>query len=90
MAQRERSGPAGEHTPLGLALFLWVPFGTRTWLSNCVPPWNRNRSKKDGMAEYRVFPVGVDGHFIGFEPLVCESDEKAIERSQALDCRPRR
>jgi hypothetical protein len=24
MAQRERSGPAGEHTPLGLALFLWV------------------------------------------------------------------
>jgi hypothetical protein len=28
------------------------------------------------MAEYRAFPVGIDRHFIGFEPLVCDSDDE--------------
>jgi hypothetical protein len=30
------------------------------------------------MTKYRAFIVGVDGHFIGVEPIVCESDEEAI------------
>lgn len=34
------------------------------------------------MAEYRAYTVGEDGHFIGFEPLVCADDAEAI--SQAL------
>ena len=29
------------------------------------------------MAEHRAFSVGVDGHFIGFEPLVCDADDIA-------------
>jgi hypothetical protein len=36
------------------------------------------------MPEYRAFIVGVDGHFIGFEPLVCADDEAAIERVKRL------
>ena len=40
------------------------------------------------MAEYRIYKVGLDGHFIGFEPLVCDNDEQAIERAkQILDGR---
>ena len=36
------------------------------------------------MAEYRAFPVGVDGHFIGFEALLCDSDEEAIAEAKRL------
>lgn len=36
------------------------------------------------MAEYRAFPIGVDGHFIGFEPLVCDSDDEAIDKAKRL------
>jgi hypothetical protein len=27
------------------------------------------------MPEYRAYIVGADGHFLGFEPIVCASDE---------------
>jgi hypothetical protein len=37
-----------------------------------------------GVAEYRAFPVGIDGHFIGFEPLVCDSDDEAIAKARRL------
>jgi hypothetical protein len=36
------------------------------------------------MADYRVYLVGDDGHFIGFEPLVCIDDGEAIEKAKRL------
>jgi hypothetical protein len=36
------------------------------------------------MAEYRAYTVGLDGHFIGFEPLVCADDAEAIEKAKGL------
>lgn len=36
------------------------------------------------MAEYRAYIVGDDGHFIGFEPLVCADDREAIETAKRL------
>ena len=41
-------------------------------------------SGKAGMAEYRAYTVGHDGHFIGFEPLVCADDVEAIEKTKRL------
>jgi hypothetical protein len=37
-----------------------------------------------GVAEYRAYTVGRDGHFIGFEPLVCANDAEAIEQAKRL------
>jgi hypothetical protein len=37
-----------------------------------------------GVAEYRAYAVGDDGHFIGYEPLVCADDHEAIERAARL------
>jgi hypothetical protein len=36
------------------------------------------------MAEYRAYTVGRDGHFTGFEPLICADDSEAIERATRL------
>jgi hypothetical protein len=36
------------------------------------------------MQEYRAFIIGLDGHIIGVEPIVCASDEEAIERARLL------
>jgi hypothetical protein len=36
------------------------------------------------MAEYRAYIVGVDGHFIDFEPLICDDDDGAIEKAKRL------
>jgi hypothetical protein len=36
------------------------------------------------MADYRAYTVGLDGRFIGFEPLVCADDAEAIERAKLL------
>jgi alkanesulfonate monooxygenase SsuD/methylene tetrahydromethanopterin reductase-like flavin-dependent oxidoreductase (luciferase family) len=36
------------------------------------------------MAEYRAYAVGRDGHFIGYEPLVCDDDSEAIEKARRL------
>lgn len=36
------------------------------------------------MPEYRAFSVGDDGHFVGFEPLVCGDDNEAIEKARRL------
>ena len=30
------------------------------------------------MKEYRAYFVGTDGHFTGFEPLICRDDGEAI------------
>jgi hypothetical protein len=37
-----------------------------------------------GVAEYRAYTVGSDGHFIGFDPLVCADDAEAIEKAKHL------
>ena len=36
------------------------------------------------MSEYRAYSVGRDGHFIGFEALVCADDAEAIEKASLL------
>jgi hypothetical protein len=36
------------------------------------------------MPDYRAYTVGNDGHFIGFEPLICADDREAIERAKRL------
>jgi hypothetical protein len=43
-----------------------------------------SRYDERGIAEYRAFPVGIDGHFIGFEPLFCASDDEAIANAKRL------
>jgi hypothetical protein len=50
------------------------------------------------MPEYRAYAVGDDGHFSGYEPLVCANDEEAIAKATIfaqhhgveLWCGPRR
>jgi hypothetical protein len=34
--------------------------------------------------EYRAYTVGADGHFTGFEPLICADGIEAIERAERL------
>ena len=36
------------------------------------------------MADCRAFTVGPDGHFVGFEPIVCDTDDQAVERAKRL------
>jgi hypothetical protein len=36
------------------------------------------------MVEYRVYTVGLDGHFAGYEPLVCADDSDAIDKARRL------
>ena len=36
------------------------------------------------MVEYRAFSVGRDGHFLGFEPLICVDDAEAIAQAKRL------
>jgi hypothetical protein len=34
------------------------------------------------MADYRAYRVGIDGHFIGYEPLVCRDDDEAVAKAR--------
>jgi hypothetical protein len=36
------------------------------------------------MAEYRAYTVGSDGHFVGYEPLICDHDDDAIAKASSL------
>jgi hypothetical protein len=36
------------------------------------------------MPDYRAYTVGDDGHFNGYEPLVCANDEEAITKARIL------
>jgi hypothetical protein len=36
------------------------------------------------MAEYRAYTVGIDGHFVGHQPLVCADDAEAITKAELL------
>jgi hypothetical protein len=39
------------------------------------------------MPEYRAYTVGHDGHFNGYEPLVCANDAEAIKKAKLLSQR---
>jgi hypothetical protein len=36
------------------------------------------------MADYRVYTIGSDGHFAGYEAFVCDDDATAIDRAKRL------
>ena len=36
------------------------------------------------MVEYRAYSVDRDGHFVGFEALICNDDAEAIEKAKRL------
>ena len=36
------------------------------------------------MTEYRACSIGADGHFVGFEPLICANDAEAIDKAKRL------
>jgi len=36
------------------------------------------------MPDYRVYEVGLDGHFYDAVPLICADDAEAIEQAQRL------
>jgi len=38
------------------------------------------------MLEYRAYFVGSDGHFVGFEPLVCRDDAEAEAKALRFPC----
>ena len=39
------------------------------------------------MPEYCAYIVGDDGHFIGWEPMVCANDSEATEKAKHLSSR---
>lgn len=36
------------------------------------------------MPEYRAYLVGADGHFVGFEPMICRDDAEAVTKARRL------
>ena len=34
------------------------------------------------MAEYRIYPIGRDGHFSGIEHIKCSNDQEAIQEAK--------
>jgi hypothetical protein len=71
----ERASPA---EVIFLSTLLYIPrsLGWRTK----IPSGSGNF----GVAEYRVFTVGRDGHFNSVEPLTCADDAEAIEQAKRL------
>jgi hypothetical protein len=37
-----------------------------------------------GVVEYRAYSVDHDGHFVGFEAMICTDDAEAIEKAKRL------
>ena len=35
-----------------------------------------------GMAEYRAYTIGLDGHFVGSQALTCADDAEAIAKAE--------
>jgi hypothetical protein len=44
-----------------------------------LPP---DQSWERRLPEYRAYIVGSDGHFIGFEPLVCRDDGEDVSKAK--------
>jgi hypothetical protein len=44
----------------------------------------RSTARDFGVEDYRAYLVGIDGHFISYEPLVCASDDEAIAKAKRL------
>ena len=44
----------------------------------------KHRWWKAGMAEYRAYTVGRDGHFIAVKALTCADDAEAIDKAKPL------
>ena len=56
-----------------------------SFISQCVPNRKLRAEVEDrGMVEYRAYTVDRDGHFLGFEPLVCANYAEAIEQAKRL------
>ena len=36
------------------------------------------------MEQYRAYTIGIDGHIVGFEALVCADDVEAINEAKCL------
>jgi broad-specificity NMP kinase len=36
------------------------------------------------VAEYRAYTIGIDGHFVGDEPLICDNDDDAVSKASSL------
>jgi hypothetical protein len=36
------------------------------------------------MPEYRAYSIDSDGHFVGFEPLICADDAEAITQARHM------
>jgi predicted regulator of Ras-like GTPase activity (Roadblock/LC7/MglB family) len=36
------------------------------------------------MAEYRAYSIGLDGHIVGYEPLICANDAEAVAKASRL------
>jgi hypothetical protein len=52
-----------------------------------IPPWGpgvskHRRWKGAGMAEYRAYTVGRDGHFVGVKTLTGADDAEAIDKAK--------
>jgi hypothetical protein len=58
------------HEPIQMHLNHGVPGNIRWWGLR--------------VADYRAYTVGLDGHFTGFEPLICADDAEAIARATQL------
>jgi hypothetical protein len=35
-----------------------------------------------GMAEYRVYAIGDDGHIVKSTPLICDDDSQAVQKAR--------
>jgi hypothetical protein len=42
----------------------------------------RRRKVDSGMAEYRVYAIGGDGHIVKSTPLICDDDSQAAQKAR--------
>lgn len=42
----------------------------------------QRRKNDSGMAEYRVYAIGDDGHIVKSTPLICVDDGQAVQKAR--------
>ena len=89
MGQRPRTSswlaPPSPSLVISCVILLRPPQLAASFISQCVPNRKLRAAVEDrGMVEYRAYTVDRDGHFLGFEPLVCANDAEAIEQAKRL------